>query len=282
MRFVDLEAIRPKILPQIDDLETAKAEILGEKDVEKRRALIKHYRKRWVAVRDAFEEYSDGKCWYVECSSPGADNDIDHYRPKLRLAQDPAHPGYYWLAFEWRNLRLSCQRANRLRKHPETGETGGKGDNFPLVNPDARARTPKDNLAREIPAILDPTDRDDVALVTFGRGGDVELVLARKGEPVAEAKLEASRRYLHLNWPRFLEARVKLYHQIERFVRSGEDLAPEESDGMHVVAQAFLDICQELSRWMGPQEQYSMAARAYVEMFRDRWWVRDIVLQVRR
>ena len=285
MRFIDLDAIRPTILPQIDELEQAKREMLAEADPEERRALLDRYRTRWTAVRDAFEAYSNGKCWYVECSSPGADNDIDHYRPKSRVAQDRTHQGYYWLAFEWRNLRLSCQRANRLRKNPETDETGGKGDNFPLVNPESRAHTPEDDLSVEVPAIVDPTNPKDVSLLTFGRNGEVDLVPGRKGDPVAEAKLEASQRHLHLNWPKFRDARVELYNHIERFVRRGEALAPEQFDEMDVdevsgVAQAFLDICLDLARWTAPREDYSMAALAYVEMFRDRWWVRDIVLRL--
>ena len=254
--------------------------VLAERDPEQRKALIERYRTRWTAVRDAFEQYSDGKCWYVECRSPGADNDIDHYRPKSRVADDRTHPGYYWLAFEWRNLRLSCQRANRPRRDEEIGATGGKSDHFPLVNPKRRARAPQDDISLEIPAIVDPTNAADVAMLTFGRSGEVELVPERKEEPIAEAKLEASRLYLHLNWPRFRDERVMLYNEIERSVHRGEDLAPTDFGGMHAVAQAFLDICKDLAKRTEPHEEYSRAARAYVEMFRDRWWIRDIVLRV--
>ena len=49
---------------------------------------------------------------------------------------------------------------------------------------------------------------------------------------------------------------------------------------MHAVAEAFLDICRDLAGLTEPHREYSRAARAYVEMFRDRWWVRDIVLRV--
>lgn len=280
MRLIDLEAIRPRIRAEIRRLEEAKLEVLRAADAEARKELFERYRARWSAVRDAFEEQSNGKCWYVECKNPGSDNDIDHYRPKSRVAEDLTHPGYYWLAFEWTNFRLSCQRANRPRRNPETDETGGKSDNFPLVNPENRARAPGDDLSLEIPAIFDPTNVVDVAMLTFGPSGDVELAPAFKGQRVPEEKLEASRLYLHLNWPKFREARVKLYNQIERFVHRGEALAPQSFDGMHAVAQGFLDICKDLADWTEPHQEYSMAARAYVEMFRDRWWIRDIVLRL--
>ena len=254
--------------------------VLAERDPEERKALVERYRARWTAVRDAFEEHSDGKCWYVECRSPGADNDIDHYRPKSRVAEDPTHPGYYWLAFEWRNLRLSSQRANRPRRDEEIGGTGGKSDHFPLVNPERRARAPQDEISLEIPAIIDPTNAADVAMLTFGPSGEVELIPERKKEPIAEAKLQASRLYLHLNWPRFRDERVMLYNEIERSVHRGEDLAPTDFGGMHAVAPTFLDICKDLAKRTEPQQEYSRAARAYVEMFRDLWWIRDIVLRV--
>lgn len=280
MRLIDLEAIRPGIRDEIEALNEAKDMVLAEPDPDERKELFERHRARWIAVRDAFEEHSDGKCWYVECRSSGADNDIDHYRPKSRVAEDGTHPGYYWLAFEWTNLRLSCQRANRPRRNLEIGETGGKSDNFPLVEPEKRARTPDDDLSRENPAIVDPTNAADVAMLTFGPSGNVELVPERKGEPIAEAKLEASRLHLHLNWPRFRDDRVMLYNEIERYVLRGEDLAPTDFGGMHSVGQAFLDICKDLANRTKPHEEYSSAARAYVEMFRDRWWIRDIVLRV--
>ena len=281
MRLIDLEAIRPRIRDEIYRLEEAKQEVLGESDVGRRRALFDRYQARWTAVRKAFEEQSWDKCWYVECRSRGADNDIDHFRPKLSVAEDASHPGYYWLGFEWTNLRLSCQRANRPRRNPETGDTGGKSDHFPLVNPEQRARSPSDKISTEIPAILDPTNAADVAMLTFEANGDVVLAPHWKGKPTPEAKLDASRLYLHLDWPKFREARVTLYNKIERFVRRGERLAPEEDfEGMHVVAEGFLEICNDLASYIAPDREYSMAARAYVEKFRDRWWVGQIVLRV--
>ena len=280
MRFVDLDAIHPSILAQIEALEEAKNLVINATTHQERGAIIEQYRARWTAVRDVFEAYSHGKCWYVECTSSGADNDIDHYRPKSRVAQDRTHPGYYWLAFDWKNLRLSCQRANRLRRNPETGETGGKGDNFPLVNPEQRASMPHHDLSLEVPAILDPTNPNDVAILTFAPNGEVDLIPECKGQLIPESKLDVSRRYLHLNWPKFSESRLQLYNQVERFVRRGELLAPQAGDGIFAVAQTFFDICNDLASWIQPNQQYSMAARAYVEMFRDRWWIRDIVLQV--
>ena len=84
MRFIDLEQLEPRVRELLPPLAEAQQQLMAEADPAGRRTLIDEYRGRWVALRDAFEEFSNGKCWYVECRNPGTDNDIDHFRPKLR------------------------------------------------------------------------------------------------------------------------------------------------------------------------------------------------------
>lgn len=51
------------------------------------------------SVRRALEKLFHDKCAYCESSTlAGADWDVEHYRPKGRVAERPDHPGYYWLA----------------------------------------------------------------------------------------------------------------------------------------------------------------------------------------
>jgi len=139
---------------------------------------------------------------------------------------------------------------------------------------------PEDNLALEVPALLDPTRLADVALLSFKPNGEVDLSPEFKGQPIAEAKFEASRLYLHLNWPKFRDARVVLYNRISRIVDRGEREAPQDYSALHAAGDAFLDACRDLRTAMTAREEYSAAARVYVESFRHVWWVRDIVLKV--
>lgn len=280
MRFIDLTELKPKILHLLPPLEEAHAAVLEENDPEKRAALINSYRARWTDLRAAFDEFSHGKCWYLECKNPGTDDDVDHFRPKLAVKEDPTHPGYYWLAFDWTNFRLSCHRANRPRINSETGETGGKADHFPLLNPDQRARGPAENWRAEAPALLDPTNPTDPVLITFLPNGEVDLSPQYKGHPIAEAKFEASRQYLQLNWPKFRDARVVLYNHILRVVDRGEREAPADYGSVHTASAAFADAIRDLKATMDRREEYSAAARVFVESFKDVWWVRDIVLKL--
>ncbi|MDX1907623.1 MAG: hypothetical protein SF053_11360 [Bacteroidia bacterium] len=72
-------------------------------------------------VRDKLNEVYHHKCAYCEryCKA-----EIEHYRPKKAVAEDPAHPGYYWLCYEWTNLLPSCRYCNT---------EGGKGNQFPIM-----------------------------------------------------------------------------------------------------------------------------------------------------
>jgi hypothetical protein len=135
-------------------------------------------------------------------------------------------------------------------------------------------------MGLEVPALLDPTEMSDVVLLSFMPNGEVDLSPEYKGEPVAEAKFEASRLILHLNWPKFRDARVVLYNRIARIVDRGEREAARDYGGLHPPREAFKNACRDLRTAMAAREEYSAAGRVYVESFKHVWWVRDIVLKV--
>ncbi len=89
-----------------------------------------------------------GKCAYCECYITDFQRgDIEHYRPKLAVTDENDQPiqvrdeqgqviphrGYYWLAYDWRNLLPSCTSCN------QPGESKlGKRNRFPVANTHAR------------------------------------------------------------------------------------------------------------------------------------------------
>ena len=84
-----------------------------------------------------------GKCAYCE-SHVGNYDDIDHFRPKKKVTDEndnPVkvkdtdgdwmnHPGYYWLAYDWKNLLPSCNDCNRAGTID--GKKTGKRSRFPV------------------------------------------------------------------------------------------------------------------------------------------------------
>lgn len=116
------------------------------------------------------------KCAYCETcfvhSSPG---DVEHYRPKAGYRQAATGrvqgPGYYWLAYDWQNLLFACEDCNRARKRQL----------FPLANdPAGRARTHHDDLAQEMPLLLNPVTENPTAHLTFQE--EVATGLTTKGQ----------------------------------------------------------------------------------------------------
>lgn len=176
MRYIDLDLLvgRADTQPLIDAANAARQAIQAAPDAAARRALIAANRDKWVAFRPLMQQIFGDKCWYTESKNPGTDDDIDHYRPKSRIADRRGHGGYWWEALHWRNFRLSCHRANRLRRNPDTDQTHGKGDRFPLLVEADRWMAPGD-ACHERPTLLDPTDPADPPILTFDTDGRVAL-----------------------------------------------------------------------------------------------------------
>lgn len=106
-------------------------------------------------VKTALKAMQHQKCAFCEGKFAAfCYGDVEHYRPKAYSQQrrrgPTIRPGYYWLAYEWTNLLVSCEPCNRKRK----------GNVFPLRNPAQRARTPAE-VATEEPLIIDPSGPTD-------------------------------------------------------------------------------------------------------------------------
>ena len=279
MRYIDLDLLvgRLDAQPLIEAAEAACHAIYTAKDAATRKVLIKANRERWVAFRPVFQNVFGEKCWYTESCNPGTDDDVDHYRPKGRIAERPGHGGYWWEALHWRNFRLSCHRANRLRENPETGDTHGKGDRFPLLEEKDRWRRPSD-VCREYPALLDPTDPSDPPLLTFEIDGRVAVASAHASDLTAAKRVEISRIYLHLDWPTFVTHRRDVYANVLLKVGDGDRADAAFRRGEAGAKDTLKAVARDLIRMVQDRATYSRAAVAYIHRFRDRDWVKRYVM----
>ena len=159
--------------------------------------------------------------------------------------------------------------------NPETTETHGKSDHFPLVLEDSRWTSP-DSACREDPALLDPTDPEDPALLTFAIDGRVAVSPYYSGDAVAVSHVDASRIYLHLDWPTFVEERRVVYGTVYAYALKG-DRAEEaylRNDGG--AKETLKDVAKCLIRMTGDHQPYSRAATSYIWTLRDRWWIKQL------
>lgn len=115
-----------------------------------------------TSVKNALRKAQHDKCAFCESKVTHISyGDVEHFRPKGGYKQENGdelgRPGYYWLAYVWANLFLSCQLCNqRFKKNL-----------FPLRNPADRARSHHDDIKNEKPLFIDPAAIDPTDHIGF-------------------------------------------------------------------------------------------------------------------
>ncbi|MDX2112046.1 MAG: hypothetical protein SFY80_17595 [Verrucomicrobiota bacterium] len=173
MIHINLDSITP--IP--DWIQNAKdlTQILKQKADGDRAEFINAKRvDTWGApsLLESFRRVVGNKCWYSEVPLEGADPNIDHFRPKGDIREVDSQlqptkvttPGYWWLAFEYRNYRLTSMHANQRRVDEET--EGGKWNFFPVRGARAQMLCEWGEIDEDTLA-LDPCSASDVALLWF-------------------------------------------------------------------------------------------------------------------
>jgi uncharacterized protein (TIGR02646 family) len=126
-------------------------------------------------VKSALLAAQHKKCCYCERKIRASDyGAVEHFRPKAGVRQDEnsaeEKPGYFWLAYDWSNLLVSCSVCN----------TSWKQTFFPLEKPRRRARSPADPLARERPLLVDPTSENPRDHIRYS--GDAPYAMTPRGQ----------------------------------------------------------------------------------------------------
>lgn len=102
------------------------------------------------------------KCCFCEAHfqhiTPG---DVEHFRPKGGYKQSHSdslqNPGYYWLAYDWDNLLISCPKCNRMIKQ----------NLFPLINSSDRANKENKDITAEKPILINPWIEDPESFIQY-------------------------------------------------------------------------------------------------------------------
>ncbi|MGF1716766.1 hypothetical protein L4D08_18030 [Photobacterium chitinilyticum] len=132
--------------------------------LDARKKAINSRSKVWRKLKQHLSEASFGKCWYCQSIEIRSLNPVDHFKPKGGVKECAGHPGYWWLAFSWKNYRYSCGYCNSSHENGRHG--GGKQDHFDLVKRKNRQFT-KGQANQEIPMLLDPCRFGDSKLITY-------------------------------------------------------------------------------------------------------------------
>jgi uncharacterized protein (TIGR02646 family) len=250
-------------------------------------------------VKRELERLFHGKCAYCETYySALAPVDVEHYRPKGAVSEDPEHPGYWWLAMSWDNLLPSCIDCNRKRKqrvvsnnaslhdlytestrHATTTVQAGKKDSFPLAPGGTRCRSEDTDLDTEQPLLLDPTrDRPADHLGWYLTDDEpIALIYARE-ESTRGERARVSIHTYGLNRLGLVQERTRV---LRRLIFLGEvvtelgtaidALRLAQVAGANGIAQRLQTLQDgtlvEMRSMADPEAPYSMMARAWIERF---------------
>jgi hypothetical protein len=189
----------------------------------------------WTELRTWYLEHlTNNKCAYCECDISGFPGDAEHYRPKGAVkfkeatggfeiarwdlpnqaaAQSRVHPGYFWLAYDWRNLIPACSFCNSGLGKNERFDVGNRhlvlvqlserefesfgAKSKPLPSRKFRGSyylSPESLDEREDPHVLNPLnprpDRDPRKHIFFGVKG---IVAPRKDSVYGKKTIEVLR-----------------------------------------------------------------------------------------
>jgi hypothetical protein len=168
-------------------------------------------------VRGALYAFHGRACGYCTRDLPGNDRgDVDHFRPKGKVAEDPTHGGYWWLAYSFTNYVLSCSICNRTLKR----------DHFPLTSPGSKhyGFAQRSRLSREARALLDPVldQVEDWARPNWR--DSLCPVEPRPGIPsVARRRVDRAVDFFRLNVdPDLVRARLKVIEAVQEALDEGD------------------------------------------------------------
>lgn len=214
-------------------------------------------------LKQTLMDASFGKCWYCEARvAQRADNAIDHFRPKNRVAEDTTHPGYWWLACDWHNYRFACTFCNSARTTPDS--TGGKQDHFPLWDEQRRVRIPGGSLINEQPKLLDPTNPPDLWCLAFDANGKpVPRYSKEQNLYQYDRATESIRRY-HLGRKELNKNRRDLMLSIDEKLTSAEEFSRELGGQNPFAEAAYNQLFKALNDFIQPQAEFSSAARVFI------------------
>lgn len=298
MRWVDIDELEfpdgwqtradkalNELRKEIENAELA-AKLAGEDIATARKKAITDGLKKsarqkvWRDLAKPLSIIRKGKCWYSESKNPTSDKDVDHFRPKNRVAEDPDHEGYWWLAFQWNNYRYSCQWCNQRRVDDATD--GGKWDHFPVAPGSFRARLEGDNWKQEEVELLDPIDPEDWKLLTFLPNG--QPTPAKEKGTREHDRAATSILVYHLHCRELVVERKILASTIRQLVENMEIAYSKIIDpDMKAI---YKGQQKNLLRAINHDSEYSAAALAYAraEIYKlergdqvKRQWLEDIL-----
>lgn len=250
-------------IPQelLDEAEKAQKE-LEDLCPEDRKDFIKKHSDIWRKFSPYLAKMSHDKCWYSEAKCAAAHFDVDHFRPKFKAKRTidlVDADGYEWLAFDWKNFRLSAQHCNRLNKN-ESGDTVGKGNWFPLLEDSPKANWDNRCIEDEKVTLIDPTIKADLSFIDFDDRG--EFIPSQLCVGDARFRIEQSAIIYGLNFEKLREARFNAMLHVKQLYEDILEFAQDLSQlGDKAPMASIINKIKEIQKCTNAKAEFSRAVR---------------------
>jgi len=205
---------------------------------------------RHSTVVDVLMAAQNQKCCYCERCREDVELDVEHYRPKGAVQQERGgevlHPGYYWLAYRWDNLYLSCKRCN----------SKWKSILFPLADPLKRARSHRSKFKTtdERPLFVNPGAENPRSHIRFRN--DAPYALTSKGRVTIE-ELGLDTR------PALKESRLKRLKVLRYYC---EAIKLSEKNPANAPVAKLAEIAKKhLKEFSNPSAEFSSMAKDFIK-----------------
>ena len=235
---------------------------------------INDYSRQLAVVKNQLKKWSFNKCWYCEGRSDIFHLRVDHFRPKNELTliknKDPykeartfdTSPGYWWLAFDWKNFRLTGEIVNSY-----------KGSFFPLQTTSSVASQPNHNYKQEQYLLLDPTIKTDSELIIFNIDGLPTPSVLETVDPLGYFRADLSIKLFGLKDSVLIDSRKIVLRNCHKLIERAEKywLSWNNDQENAILQEHFSDVCTDLISMTKVDQPFSKMVISRIKLIPDQW-----------
>jgi uncharacterized protein (TIGR02646 family) len=231
---------------------------------QERKDIIDKNHRIWKLLKDGLKVISYGKCWYSEAREIFSHYHVDHFRPKLQAlnTQNVDQGGYWWLAFDWTNYRLSGSVGNTK-----------KGDYFPVKR--HKCNNPNDPIDDELCYFLDPTNKDDVKLLNFNEDGKAVPSVEQATAQWSYERADETITWFDLNYDSLKEERKRIWKNLVLEILETQILLDDYENNQSVaLREKIKSKFEEFRKKIAPCTELSATIRCCLRSCGFNWALR--------
>lgn len=251
MTHIDITCTSPDV-DWADRADLLTLQLLCETDKDVRNAIIDDNNNLWTELKDFLLNISNNKCWYSESKDAYNHLHVDHFRPKkIAMGLDKKDKGgYWWLAFEWTNYRVTGGAGNVKKK-----------DKFAVRQ--HKCEDPDGCVDDELFYFLDPCEEEDVLKLTFNEHGEA-VSIYKAGWDYERASYTIEN--LNLNFKLLKEARKNVWTKCSTLIREAQNLMSEMDARPSAKKRGQIkEKIKQLKQFVANDAEFSATARTCLQ-----------------